>query len=286
MLRPVAPSYSRTMGTNGREPLRRITFGDDRSPGADLAWGWITAQKWGGCSVDAVTVTDPAPDITSLFTHEPLHDYAPEHPRIAPESSGITGVRSLTTAYDPRIVLCEKHDSDLIVVGARGHGLLKSMRIGSTAEWLMRCPGTPLVIARNAQAMRRVVACVDGSGHARAAVDVLASMPWIDGCEVEIVSVIEGEDVAGVDAHDAAAILKSAGAFASVRLVEPDLMAVTVNTRYLLLEAIDRFAPDLVVLGTKGVTGLPRLVVGSVAGTVAHAVPCSVLLARDLHEAE
>lgn len=274
------------MGTNDRNLRHRITFGDDHSAGADTAWKWITAQSWPGWAVDVVTVTDPPPEIASLFTHEPLHDFTPEHARTATESSSITEVRHLTTAYDPRIVLCEKHDSDLIVVGARGKGLLKSMHLGSTAEWLMRCPGTPLVVARTGHPVRRVVACVDGSGHARRAIEVLASMPWVRGCEVDIVTVVEGEDVVGDAAQAAARRLTDAGARTSVRLMEPDVMSITVNPRYRILDIIDQVQPDLVVMGTKGVTGLPRLVVGSVAGAVAHAAPCSVLLARDPHAAE
>lgn len=277
-------TYSQSMGTIDRTTTKRITFGDDRSPGADIAWGWIAAQVWPGWMLDVVTVTDPDPEIASLFTHAPLHEFAPERPRTAPESSGMTEVRHLTTAYDPRIVLCEKHDSDLIVVGARGRGLLKSMHIGSTAEWLMRCPGTPLVIARAALPVRRVVVCADGSGHARRAVDVLASMPWISGCEVDIVTIVEGEDEVGAAAHEAAEVLRAAGAHATIRVIEPDVMSITVNARYRILDLIDQLQPDLVVMGTKGVTGLPRLVVGSVAGAVVHAAPCSVLLARDPHE--
>lgn len=274
------------MGTNDRNLRHRITFGDDHSAGADTAWKWITAQSWPGWAVDVVTVTDPPPEIASLFTHEPLHDFTPEHARTATESSSITEVRHLTTAYDPRIVLCEKHDSDLIVVGARGKGLLKSMHLGSTAEWLMRCPGTPLVVARTGHPVRRVVACVDGSGHSQRAIEVLASMPWVSGCEVDIVTVVEGEDTVGRDAQEAARLLTGAGARTTVRVIEPDVLSITVNPRYRILDIIDQVRPDLVVMGTKGVTGLPRLVVGSVAGAVAHAAPCSVLLARDPNEAK
>lgn len=259
---------------------RRITFGDDGSPGADTAWGWINEQTWPDWTVDVVRVTDPDPDITSLFTHEPLHEIDPDDARVAAATTGIAQVRHLTTAYDPRVILCEKHDSDLMVVGARGRGLLKAMHIGSTAEWLMRCPSTPLVIARSAAPVRSVVACVDGSGHADAAIDVLAAMPWLPGCEVSIVTAVEGEDVVGAAANAAAERLATAGASTSIHLLEPDPLMIAVNTRALILDAIDQLAPDLVVLGTMGRTGMPRLMVGSVAGAVAHGAKCSVLLAR------
>lgn len=266
------------MGTATTSPT--ITFGDDRSAGSDTAWRWITAQSWPGWTVDVVRVTDPDPSIEALFSHEPLHEEHPSDARVAPESSGITAVRHLTTAYDPRIILNEKRDGALLVVGARGRGLLKSMHIGSTAEWLMRCPGSPLVVARTDAAVQRVVACVDGSSHARAAVEALARLPWIAGRAVTVMTVLATDDEVTDHARESASILESAGAHVDVSLVGPDRLAVVRSPAYAILDALDELSPDLVALGTKGLTGLPRIVVGSVAGSVAHYAPCSVLLAR------
>lgn len=258
-----------------------IAFGDDLSAGADIAWGWISAQTWPGWTVDVVTVTDPDPQIASLFTHEPLHEHTPDRPRVAASVTELAGVRHLTTAYDPRVILCEKQDSDLIVVGARGQGLLKAMHIGSTAEWLMRCPTTPLVIARSPEPVRSVLVAVDGSAHARAAVDTLAHLPWIGSCRVDIVAVQDGDDEIRGHARAAADVLEAAGAEVAVHVLDVDPTAITVNPKYRILDAIDELTPDLVALGTHGRTGVARLVVGSVAGAVAHSAACSVLLARD-----
>ena len=259
----------------------RITFGDDRSTGSDTAWGWITAQSWPGWSVDVVRVTDAEPSIEALFSHEPLHEESPTDARTAPESSGFVVIRHLTTAYDPRIILGERTDSALTVVGARGRGLLKTMHIGSTAEWLMRCPGNPLLVARADTPVQRILACVDGSSHARAAVDALARLPWIVGRQVGVLTVLGGDVIDAQPARLAADVLTEAGARAEVAVVETDPLAVTINPSSHILDALDATSPDLVVLGTKGVTGLRRILVGSVAGAVAHHAPCSVLLARE-----
>jgi nucleotide-binding universal stress UspA family protein len=259
----------------------RITFGDDLSAGADIAWGWISAQIWPGWTVDVVTVTDPDPQIASLFMHEPLHEHTPERPRVAATVTELAAVRHLTTAYDPRVILCEKHDSDLIVVGARGKGLLKAMHIGSTAEWLMRCPTTPLVIARSAEPVRSILIAVDGSAHARAAVDVLIHLPWIGSCRIDVIAVDEGDEGIRGHARAAADVLEAAGATVKVHVLDVDPTAITVNPKYRILDAIDELEPDLIALGTQGRTGVTRLVVGSVAGAVAHGARCSVLLARD-----
>jgi nucleotide-binding universal stress UspA family protein len=39
-------------------------------------------------------------------------------------------------------------------------------------------------------------------------------------------------------------------------------------------------SPDLVVMGTRGMTGLRKVLVGSVASAITHHAECSVLLAR------
>ncbi len=259
----------------------RITFGDDLSAGADIAWGWISAQTWSGWKVDVVTVTEPDPQVAPLFTHEPLHEHTPDRPRVAPSTADLAEIRHLTTAYDPRVILCEQQDSDLMVVGARGRGLLKAMRIGSTAEWLLRCPTTPLVIARAAEQVRSILVAVDGSPHARAAVDTLTHLPWISTCRIDVIAVREGDDEIQGHARAAADVLEASGASVTVHLLDVDPNALTVNPKYRILDAIDELAPDLVALGTQGRTGVARLVVGSVAGAVAHSAPCSVLLARD-----
>src|SRR5207253_4081305 len=45
-----------------------------------------------------------------------------------------------------------------------------------------------------------------------------------------------------------------------------------------IVEAAKEFAADLIVMGTRGRSGLERLLVGSVARKVLHHAPCSVLV--------
>lgn len=263
---------------NASTPI--ISFGDDGSPGADVAWSWITAQHWPGWTVDVVRVTAPKPGIESLFAYDPLREVHPDDARVASAASGIAGVRHLTTAFDPRIVLNGKRDGRLMVVGARGRGLLKAMRLGSTAEWLMRCPGTPLVVARSAAPVQRVLVCVDGSTHADAVVRALSDLPWIGGREVTVLSVIDDATATDEPARDAARVLEAAGAATHLVVVGTEGAGGRHATRA-ILDRVDALAPDLVAMGTRGMTGLRRLTTGSVAGAVSHAASCTVLLARD-----
>jgi nucleotide-binding universal stress UspA family protein len=260
----------------------KLTFGDDQSAGSQTAWDWIVHQKWPAWTLDVVTVQqDGKPTEDSPLGYEALREYLPAEPRILPADCGFAEIRYLSAHHDPRVILGSCPDSTLLVVGPRGRGVLKTLHLGSTTEWLMQCPSTPLLIARQAEPVRTILLGMDGSRHAHAAVDLLIRMPWLPDTEITIVSVFEESETVRADAENAAQRLADAGAHVTILVIEPDPSAPRVNPRTSIMEVADTLQPQLVVLGTQGLTGLPRLRLGSVAGAVAHHVSCSVLLVRD-----
>jgi nucleotide-binding universal stress UspA family protein len=263
---------------------RTLTFGDDRSAPADTAWGWITAHTWPGWVVDVVTITIPQRrSVASPLGFTELAPWDRPDPRLAPESCGFAAINHLAADNDPRVILGVKTRSDLVVVGPRGQGLLKALHLGSTAEWLMRCPNSPLLVVRQPVTTRSILACVDGSHDARAAVACLAAMPWIEGTSVTVLGVTQGLDDDAAAVPEAAAVLRAAGAAVTPLVVRPDPPDMAVNPRMAIFTVMEAEQPDLVVLGTSGLTGLARLWVGSVASAVARHAHCSVLLVRDPH---
>jgi len=262
--------------------MPRLTFGDDHSAGSALAWEWIVHQTWPNWTLDIISVQDPGPpNPDSPLGYEPLREIHPAASLDLPASAGFAEVRYLTAHHDPRVVLGTCPDSTLLVVGPRGKGLLKTLRIGSTAEWLMQCPSTPLIIARAGAAVTRLVVAVDGSTHADAAVQLLATLPLIHGAHVAVVGIVEEENEIRAKVSEAAHHLAAANASVNAILIEPDAHMGRSNPRSALVGVIDREQPDLVVMGTKGLTGLTRVRVGSVASAVTHQVDCSVMLVRD-----
>ena len=123
-----------------------------------------------------------------------LHDWDPENPHFPPTECQFSEVHELTAVNDPRIILGTRITSNLLVVGARGKGFLKALHLGSTSEWLLECPNTPLVIARTTTTTKRVVVCLDGSTHSATAVDVLMSLPWVGTTEIFVVAVVETDN--------------------------------------------------------------------------------------------
>ncbi len=246
-----------------------LVFGDDGSAEADVAWLWINCQRWPGWRLEVVEAAPPPPGPALPLDRSSLHPWNPSSPRRPFRESEFQASTSLTAEADPRVVL-SRH-VDLLVIGPRGTGLLKSLHLGSTAEWLLAHPPSPLLVARHGREVRSVVVGADGSPHSQRAIQRLAGLPWVAGLDVTIVGVEDGRTDPAQATAWAEEVLAAAGARVRPRVVYG-------RPAHELLIAVDQERADLVVLGTRGLTGLARLNLGSTAGAVARSAPCSVLV--------
>ena len=184
-------------------------------------------------------------------------------------------------------------NADLIVVGSRGRRLLASLVLGSTTRTLAMLTPLPVLIARQRE-LRRVLIAYDGSEAARAAVDLVRRLHLPSGARVTLSAVLpvhdwtatglEGADLRQLrervdreDSAHAARLLEDATA----ALVEQRPNQVLIDSAP-VAEAILRRATemeaDLVVLGSRGVSGPRRPFWGSTAEHLATTAPCSVLV--------
>lgn len=253
--------------------MRTLVFGDDGSPGADVAWLWISEQHWPGWRVEILSAVPPPLGPPPGEEAAVPHPWDPPEPRVPFDESGLEEVVHLRAEADPRYALARREDASLVVVGSTGTGLLKSLHLGSTAEYLLHLPPAPLVVAKHAAPVRSVVAAVDGSDHAQRAVEALAAMPWRERVErIVLVTVREGPD-GGEAVERAAAALGDA----TLEVVEKGPGHPVTRT---VLDEVERTSCQLVVLGTRGRGPILRALAGSTATAVTRVVECSVLLAH------
>lgn len=248
-----------------------LAFGDDRSAGADTCWDWIVAHDWHGWSLEVITAEPPADMRPAPPEEAELHPWEPDSPR-GGEGAGFETVTHLRAAVDPRVALISRV-WDLVAIGPRGAGLLKSLHLGSTADWLLREPTSPLLIARKGGAVGKVLVAADGSPHAAGAIDTLISLPWLGGTTVRVVSVEDG----GVEPEP---ILESAATRLSASGADVSTTVRRGNVTRSLMAEIEEWQPDLTVMGARGHSGLKRLMVGSSTSAVVGATSCSVLVAH------
>lgn len=250
----------------------RLVFGDDASPAADLAWLWINSHEWADWQLEVVTAQQP--ELANVGAQrEDVRVVARSGGRRPFRGSSFGSVELVSVAQDPRIAL--SRPADLLVIGPRGPGLAKTLHLGSTAEWLMSKPPSPMVIVRHGRRTEQVVVCHDGSAHAQAAAEAVAAMPWVRGTAVTVVSVEDGSTSTEAAIRMSTAVLEAAGAVVDHRVLPSDAGNVVDALRGYL----DHHPVDLVALGTRGLTGLKRVVVGSTAAAIAHRSDHTVLLA-------
>lgn len=252
--------------------MKTMVFGDDRSAGSDVAWLWINLQSWPTWSVDVVEVRDGDHGPRRPNGPTKLEPWTPDDPRRAFVEADFASVQLLTAEGDPRLVLGDRDDADLVVVGATGRGLLKQwLHLGSTTEWLMNQPTAPLLVARSARAVRRVIICVDGSDAAQRAVRTFAELPLAAECEVVVLGVYDGwsEPAAGIKA--AIETLDEHG----IRHHHEEIAG---RPKEVILRELHERQPHLVVIGAAGANALRKTMAGSTASAVTRAAPCNVLL--------
>lgn len=191
-------------------------------------------------------------------------------------------------------------EADLIVVGNRGHGTLETMLLGSVSAEVVDHAPCPVLVARNGR-VRSILLAHDGSEAADHAALVLRQWPVFRDVPVTVISVA---DVAipwsaGVAPGVYDEVLESYNASVDearrqhediARAVADQLRDVGYRVSVEVREgnpaeqivAYAKAHPiDLIVMGTRGHTGLARLLLGSVARRVLVHAPTSVLVVRE-----
>jgi nucleotide-binding universal stress UspA family protein len=142
----------------------------------------------------------------------------------------------------------------------------------------------------------KIMMAVDNSVHARAAIELVKSMPWGPRTQVLVVSIAAipvqtySEVYVGVGAvpveaweteqhaceqlvDSAATALKGSGLQVRTRVLKGD-------PREALVDLARSEQVDLLVVGSHGRTGLSKLLMGSVASHVVTHAPCNVLVVK------
>ena len=200
------------------------------------------------------------------------------------------------TPYAEILKAAEKWQADVIVIGSHGMTSAAGLLLGSVTHKVIRYAHSTVLVVRSHKG-GRVVAGTDFSDPALPAVAAAVNEARRMKCPLTIVhSVNLGFPTAshGVMAFGGPAPMLSDESIdvlkrgAQDRLLEAlrkfDMEGDTVVTTGPAGIALVTIARDvnasLVVVGTRGGTGLERVLLGSVAETVAGESPCSVMITR------
>ncbi len=200
-------------------------------------------------------------------------------------------VRDGPVAHAAQILAIEEA-SDLIVVGSRGLGALAGVLMGSVARALARHAPTPVLVVRErGSAPERIVAAVDGSEDARAAIRLLRRMPLPSAARVTLLHVLPARPANGAVSEEVvqalreaeeragARVLREAAELLGDRVVDHQIAERGHVAQQILSRAMVASA-DLIVLGSRGLTLGTGFLQGSVADQVLSGAHCAVLVAK------
>lgn len=188
-----------------------------------------------------------------------------------------------------------RHDAELIVVGAHGEEYFKDLLIGTTVEKIARKGDRPVLIVRRParKPYRRILAAVDFSESSAAALRfALRVAPC---AQVHVLHACLGLEAqltrAGVPTEE---IVRHRRRTANIARGQLDrfLAKIDCGGRRIRREVVSGRArheivtfaqstdPDLIAVGTSGRTGLPYILLGSVAEHVVREAASDVLVVR------
>jgi nucleotide-binding universal stress UspA family protein len=272
----------------------------DGSPSSRAASEFAASLAWpSGSIIDVVgvvaTSTEAGPARQQL--EEMLDDAAAS---LTGESRVVRRTTLVGRAGSILVELAADLRAELVILGSRGRGPLRSMLLGSVSAEVVDHAPCPVLVVRRA-AVDSLLVAVDGSPSADGAVSYLIANRILGDRPIEVLSVAPGPDLPimlplseGADRP----LEPSEG-----RLVEDrwraEAVAANVARRlgesgyavrwsigtgdaaHEIIEAAENFDTGLIVVGSRGHTGLTRLLLGSVARNVLLHTAASVLVVRE-----
>lgn len=184
-------------------------------------------------------------------------------------------------------------EADLILVGSQERSAVRGAIFGSVSHLVVAEAHCSVRVARgrvkeDASPVRMIIG-VDGSRGAEAAVHAVAGRSWPSGAEVRMIAALEplmatierpGEMISEDPwawvrkmAEVSAAQLRAAGLTVSSLVEDGDPKRV-------LLDEAEQWDADCIFVGARGLRGIERLPLSSVAAAVASRAHCSVEVVR------
>jgi nucleotide-binding universal stress UspA family protein len=187
--------------------------------------------------------------------------------------------------------------ADLVVMGTHGYGGLKHAYLGSVTERALRTVDRPILAVKEgpevaARPIEKILLAVDFSPHSDRAVEVTAGLaarlcasvdvihafdlprdfnPYLSELGIELERKIESDAFERLERVRGRLAERKLGVTLHFRRGRPDTV---------IAEAAREMGSQLIVMGTRGNTGLSHVLLGSVAERTLRAAPCSVLCVK------
>jgi nucleotide-binding universal stress UspA family protein len=186
----------------------------------------------------------------------------------------------------------DEEKADMIVLGARGLGPVKELLLGSVSHRVLaHAPCPTLIVNRALVSLSHILLAVQGPDDAEAAIRFLTTKPFKNPGEITVLSAEPYAQptwpVGSPDKSLADDLFKITERFVgdvAGRLVALGYCATPVVRTEApgaaILKHAETTKPDLIMMGSRGLGGVSRFLLGSVSHAVLHRAPCPVLIFR------
>ena len=211
----------------------------------------------------------------------------------------------------------DESGASLVVMGAKGIADPLPFRLGSAAQTVMKHAKTSVLLVREKPAARsraatprktglsRVILATDGSKYSEAVTRFLLNLPLPRQCEVIVITALQSHLAAllktptldfqtnqellaqlqASEESEARKITDRIGKQFQAKGRKAVSAVMRGGAAECILAAAREYNPDIIALGSRGLTGIESLLLGSVAERIARYANCSVLIGRTLNKA-
>ena len=205
---------------------------------------------------------------------------------------------------DPRAEIvrqAEEWKADLVVVAARGLGMVKRLLLGSVSDAVARhAPCAVLIVKGRRRRLGSVLVAMDGSDNSFRAVSFLQSLGLPRQTRMRLLAVVERlrypttapraargqlggilRELEDERRGELDRALQRAADLLGDRIARVNRYTPTGDPAEEIVVTTRDFDTDLVVVGARGRGGLARALLGSVSEKVLHHARCPVLIVKD-----
>jgi len=284
--------------------LKNILLGTDFSTGSAAARQQaVRLARWNGAGLQAVHVVDVLAvrqyaeqlERPLMLVEKEIIEQTGRRLRewLAQSGSVVEGAAIIGMPLDGLLNAARENEASLLVLGVRGETSAHA-DAGNLALKCLRKAQTKVMLVHEQHVgpFKQVVACVDFSDTARVAVQQARHVAEQDGSQIHFIHVYsqpwqtlqqatpqDGGNVAGkyrtvLENRLREFVGDTTGLKATFQVIEADRSAPGIA------DYARRHAADLLVLGSKGLSNLKYLLLGSTVERLLREVPCSVLVVR------
>lgn len=180
----------------------------------------------------------------------------------------------------------EQEHPSLVVTGRRGPDTPRTI-LGSVSRRIVEQAWTPVAVVSGDEhdvglRLRNIVVGVDGSPHANRALDWATDLALHSGAALVLVNAAtiepEGFDTVTAKLNSSEVVLEEAAARVKRQGVHAETVSVPADARLAVEQVAEQRNADLVIVGTRGLGTLGKMILGSVASYLAQHVQRPVIV--------